>query len=1192
MKHSRIPGIKTILILIFVMLPMIIYSQTYLSRGYTVNDGLASSTINDITQDKTGRMWFATPVGVTCYDGTTWENYSAPDGLPLQNYTKIRADTRGNIWAFTMYLENGIYFFNSNHRSWNHVAKPPGIGERKITITSIAVMEYPEPRQGFYIGIGTRGQGLYIYKKEGWIHVGKGREGYNVLKLDHHNHLFYVVAEGVAPPTYYYPRNTQMPEEKSWKENKVSPRNNTVSPESTQSRLFLINPDSPHEWIEKDFKTPAPDIYTITIEESNSSPKGTVPGPAPRIWLTGKKWVGYYFQDNFHLLYQGDFPGFHKDVDYKGPITLPDQFGGLWLANNQVLLNIDKGGNIKLLGIHETLPAVGAFCLFYDREANLWIGTYRGAVKITGFRFENYRRKDGLYDDEVTAISGLGGKDMIFGHNGGITFFIDNQFYPYEIPGSDRKKITESRVIDLSSDREGNAWAAVTLMGIMKISPSRQIKWCPVIIHGKTQQGNINFSSVLCDSRGNTWASGDHYIFQWKNQRFTPLDLDLKPDTYIRRLFESKEGGIYIVTGAKGLLELKNNKIIKQFQCPGNESTNSIYAVHTGEKGNILLGTKRGLFTLENDKVVKFKHNDFQVDQPIYFIVEDRDGYLWFGLNNGIIKWAGFNGANGTKGEHIRHYTRADGLAGNETNRAASFVDHKGRLWIGTEGGASCYCKEKDRICKLPPLVELLYLKVPSQPRQYPLNHDLSFPYYLDDLVFYFKGISFIDETAVRYNFKLEGIDRRWITNYQSPDNQIRYLNIPPGKYRFHLQAINSLGIKSPILSSGLITIKKPFFHTWWFYFILFMMVVLLILFIANFISKRQYAAHLEEQIRERTRQLEESEKEFRNIFNSAHDAIIIIEPYNEIVYNVNNRACEIYGFSRQEFIGKSLVAISKDVNRGKQRIKETETLQKGDYLNFETVQYRKDGSEMFLEVNASVINYRGKLAILSINRDITQRKRAEQQIKESLKEKEILLKEIHHRVKNNLQVISSLLDLQADALGDSHIYKAIQDSKNRIYSMALVHENLYQFGDLARISGIEYINNLVDYIFNAHGDLVENITSRVIIDPPSLALNMDTAIPIGLVLTELLSNALKHAFPTGKPGEIHVEAHTGIPGMLTLVVRDNGIGLPQNINMGQSKSLGLQLVHLLTQQIKGTIEIKKNKGTTVTITFPYHPHQ
>jgi two-component sensor histidine kinase len=179
-------------------------------------------------------------------------------------------------------------------------------------------------------------------------------------------------------------------------------------------------------------------------------------------------------------------------------------------------------------------------------------------------------------------------------------------------------------------------------------------------------------------------------------------------------------------------------------------------------------------------------------------------------------------------------------------------------------------------------------------------------------------------------------------------------------------------------------------------------------------------------------------------------------------------------------------------------------------------------------------------------------------------------------------------LDLQADALGDQHINKAIQDSKDRIHSMALVHENLYQFGDLARINVNQYLHKLVEYLFETYGDWAGNITARVKIETPSLELDMETAIPIGLILTELLSNVLKHAFPHGEKGEVHITVRPDNPGMLTLVVRDNGLGLPPHLNPSESQSLGLQLVHLLTRQLKGTIEIKKSKGTTVTITFPY----
>ena len=234
------------------------------------------------------------------------------------------------------------------------------------------------------------------------------------------------------------------------------------------------------------------------------------------------------------------------------------------------------------------------------------------------------------------------------------------------------------------------------------------------------------------------------------------------------------------------------------------------------------------------------------------------------------------------------------------------------------------------------------------------------------------------------------------------------------------------------------------------------------------------------------------------------------------------------------------------------------------------------------------MINYRGKSAILSINRDSSQRKLAELQIKKSLREKETLLKEIHHRVKNNLQVISSLLDLQSDTLEDPEILRVFRNSTDRIRSMALVHENLYQSGDLARINGINYIHKLVEYFFDTYGDLAENVIPHIRVDVPSLLLDMDTAIPLGLILTELLANALKHAFPLAKTGEIHVHAYLAPAGNLILEVRDNGIGFPRDFDIRESKSLGMQLVTLLTQQVKGSLEVKGGNGTTVTLTIPY----
>ncbi len=215
---------------------------------------------------------------------------------------------------------------------------------------------------------------------------------------------------------------------------------------------------------------------------------------------------------------------------------------------------------------------------------------------------------------------------------------------------------------------------------------------------------------------------------------------------------------------------------------------------------------------------------------------------------------------------------------------------------------------------------------------------------------------------------------------------------------------------------------------------------------------------------------------------------------------------------------------------------------------------------------------------------EIAERRRAEKQIKASLREKELLLKEIHHRVKNNLQVISSMLYLQSYNIGDELALEMIRDSQNRVRSMALVHEKLYQSEDLAQVDFAEYIRSLVSHLFQSY-KVNSSITQlKVNIGDVSMSINM--AIPCGLILNELISNSLKHAFPDGRAGEIHVELRSDKAGKFTLVVSDNGIGLPQDLSLRETESLGLQLVNTLVRQLEGAIELDGSGGTAFKITF------
>jgi PAS domain S-box-containing protein len=235
---------------------------------------------------------------------------------------------------------------------------------------------------------------------------------------------------------------------------------------------------------------------------------------------------------------------------------------------------------------------------------------------------------------------------------------------------------------------------------------------------------------------------------------------------------------------------------------------------------------------------------------------------------------------------------------------------------------------------------------------------------------------------------------------------------------------------------------------------------------------------------------------------------------------------------------------------------------------------------EKWFHVSAYSPN-RGYFAV--IFEDITERKKAEEQLQRSLKEKEVLLKEIHHRVKNNMQVIHSLLNLQASGIDDKTLRAKLEESRDRVNSMALIHEKLYLSADLAHIDFREYLKNLVDGIANTYKR--DGIVISVDMEP--VALDVNVGIPCGLIVNELVSNSLKYAFPECRKGTITVGIRINSKGDNVLFVDDNGIGFPADLDFRNTPSLGLQLVNGLTEQIHGKIELSQRAGTRLSITFP-----
>ena len=303
----------------------------------------------------------------------------------------------------------------------------------------------------------------------------------------------------------------------------------------------------------------------------------------------------------------------------------------------------------------------------------------------------------------------------------------------------------------------------------------------------------------------------------------------------------------------------------------------------------------------------------------------------------------------------------------------------------------------------------------------------------------------------------------------------------------------------------------------------------------------------------------------------------------------INDKGCEILGCSEEEIIGKNWFdnflpeRLRKDVKSVYQSLIAGET-EPVEY--YENPVLSKDGEEKLIAWHNTVLrDEKGSIyCTLSSGEDITERKWAEDKIKKSLVEKEVLLKEIHHRVKNNLQIISSMLNIQSAYVKDEEVLGLFRESRDRVRTMALIHEKLYKSKDLAKIDFPGYIESLASGLMQSYGGGSRFIELKTNVE--DVIEGIGTAISCCLIITELVSNSLKHAFPEGKGGEVSIEIYSEEDNKVKMIVKDNGVGLPEGIDFRNTKSLGLELVNIFVDQLQGSIDLNRSSGTVFTITF------
>jgi len=756
------------------------------------------------------------------------KSYTAEDGLPTRIVTDVCQDKTGYMW-FTTYSGVSKYdgFSFTNYDTTNGL---PNQQFRKIVCDENGII--------WAVPYFTHGK-LVLFKDNKW----KSIKIPNLPKESSYITSFDVSYHGNEPVVCIGSyRGVDVYADNKWAHYNISDikESNVVYGVTEKSRSFYlatklglcILKGSSLNW---DFNTkinPGNEaIYAIKFEKPDSD--------QGRMWVMTNHSIGYYQNDMLTIL-NDEF--LLDDVDvanfpYLGIGTNDEIFFGNNFSKFILKLSDRK---IIPLRVKNAFSSNGASSLFVDREGNVWITDSRGVDKINNISIVSYYESNGLPANEVTAIVEANDGRFILGHSNLISILDGEKFKTISFPG---KQNNLTRVLDMMKDREGNIWISANMLGVGRLSPKDKLLWYP------TEKGNRT-TAICQDNTGKIWVGTNRKLFYFKGKKIVEYEHNDEFTTGVRKIFPSTDNGIYI-TSMTGLWYIDKNNLISRIPTAGNLDLN-VFTYYKDEKGNEFVGTMNGLYCIKNGTIVRFKNDHLQLDNPVFFILQDKDKFYWFGTNNGVYRWDGINDPD--------IFNTFNGLAGRETNRSAGLLDSKGRVWVGTDRGLSCFTLNSGQIKTPAPTIELLYTQT-NNGDKFPLNKTCSLLYTDNTLFFHFRGISFINEGLLTYKYKLEGYDNVWREATQAMLDKISYSGLKPGKYKLHVQAKNYSSAWSEVASSSVIVIEPPYYLTWWFITGSISAFVILLVLSYLFVTARFVNKALKNEIEER-KLVEQSLKE------------------------------------------------------------------------------------------------------------------------------------------------------------------------------------------------------------------------------------------------------------------------------------------------------------------------------------------
>lgn len=726
----------------------------------------------------------------------------------------------------------------------------------------------------------------------------------------------------------------------------------------------------------------------------------------------------------------------------------------------------------------------------------------------------------------------------------------------------------------------------------------------------------------------------DGLIASYKNDPQSKYSLS---DNYVSSLLMQSDGQLWIGTGNGGINVFYPG--LKKFTHLTKEknglSNNRITSLIQSDNGQIWVGTYGGglnLFQPTDSTFTYFSRKDGLPNNVIYGILEDDKNCLWMSSNHGITCY------NPESGE-MRSFDLSSGLQDNEFSQGAYYKSRTGQMYFGGVAGVNSFDPSTFlRNEYIAPVVVTDFM-IKNQPISIggdsPLQTHISQMKKVrvnqsDNVIsFTFAVLDYQMPERNQFAYQLQGFESDW--NYTGSRGFVTYTNLDPGHYVLSVKGANCDGVWNNHGLSLALEVVPPFWRTPWFAMLSIISVAAMILLVHQNRTRflRKHASDLEQRVLERTGHLTalneqlihemaerekaqealgETEEKYRNYFEQSAEGIhrisfekpipvdLPVEEQIDLFYKYgvltecNEAMAKMYGWnSVGDITGKRIA----EFHGGSENEINREAVRKFINSNYrivdvETQEQDVNGKEKWFLNNTIGFIKDGKLEYeWGTQRDITDRKSIENELLSSLKEKEVLLKEVHHRVKNNMQIISSLLNLQAQEIDSEEAQFVFSECHNRIRSMALVHEKLYASKDFTHIALDSYIDQLSSNLRSYYKHNGSHVGLELALAPTSISL--DKAIPCGLVVNELMTNALKHAFiqSTQEDPKITITLEKLEGSRIQIIIADNGCGLPSDINMDETQSLGLKISNILVKdQLSGTLEIKRDHGTRFMIEF------